>query len=142
MIQSPASDPEVRATLLGGSDMARILGLSRFGGPMDAWMEKRRLSAPLVETAPMRWGKLLEEPIAHEYATVTGRRVTRWSKTIRHPQYPFLGAHIDRKAKGKDEPTRILECKTAGTFMVSDFGEPGTDEVPTTTCSRSSTIWR
>jgi putative phage-type endonuclease len=127
---SPASDPDVRATGLGGSDIAQVLGLSRFGGPMDVFMQKRRLSAPLVETAPMRWGKLLEEPIAREYATITGRKVFRKSATIRHRNYPYLFAHIDRKAKGPGEPTRVLECKTASTFMVSDFGEPGTDEVP------------
>jgi putative phage-type endonuclease len=127
---SPASDPEVRVTGLGGSDIARILGLSRFGGPMDVWLEKRRLSAPLIESEAMMWGKLLEEPIARRYAAVTGRHVFRKTQTIRHPKHSFLFAHLDRKAKRQGEATRVLECKTASTFMVSDFGEPGTDQVP------------
>lgn len=127
---SPASDPEVRATGLGGTDLARILGMSRFGGPMESWMEKRRLSAPLLESEPMRWGKLLEEPIAREYAVKTGRKVIRKPQTLRHKKLPFLFAHIDRMSSLKGTPTRVLECKSANAFMVSDFGEPGTDEVP------------
>jgi putative phage-type endonuclease len=127
---SPASDPEVRATGIGGSDLARLLGMSRFGGPMEVWMEKRRLAAPLLESEPMRWGKLLEEPIAREYAVKTGRKVIRRPATIRDRKRPFLFAHIDRMSSLKGTPTRVLECKSANAFMVSDFGEPGTDEVP------------
>lgn len=126
----PASDPAVRATGIGGSDLARILGMSRFGGAMDVWLEKRRLSAPLIESEPMRWGKLLEEPIAREYAVKTGRKVRRVNETLRHKKHPFLFAHIDRMSSLKGTPTRVLECKSASAFMVSDFGEPGTDQVP------------
>jgi putative phage-type endonuclease len=127
---SPASDPEVRATGIGGSDLARILGLSRFGGPMEVWLEKRRLAAPLIESEPMRWGKLLEEPIAREYAFKTGRKVIAHSKTIRDKRRPFLFAHIDRMSSLRGTPTRVLECKNANQFMVSDFGEAGSDQVP------------
>jgi putative phage-type endonuclease len=127
---SPASDPEVRATGIGGSDLARILGMSRFGGPMEVWMEKRRLSAPLLESEPMRWGKLLEDPIAREYATKTGRRVINRPATIRVKGRPHLFAHIDRMSSLRGTPTRVLECKNANQFMVSDFGEPGSDQVP------------
>ena len=127
---APASDPEVRVTGIGGSDLARLLGMSRFGGPMHVWMEKRRLAAPLLESEPMRWGRLLEDPIAREYAVKTGRRVVNKPDTIRVKGREHLFAHVDRFSFAKGTPPRVLECKNANAFMVSDFGEPGTDQVP------------
>ena len=38
---------------LGGTDAAKVLGLSRFGGPADLYMEKLGLSAELVQTEAM-----------------------------------------------------------------------------------------
>jgi putative phage-type endonuclease len=129
-VANPPSDPEVRRSGYGGSDVAKVLGLSRFGGPMDVYLEKTGQSAPLIETPVMRWGKLLEDPIAREYALQTGRKVRRVNGTLRHPQFPFLMAHLDRTAHKKGERPRVLEAKTAGQFQAADFGEPGTDEVP------------
>ncbi|HUT77448.1 MAG TPA: YqaJ viral recombinase family protein [Polyangia bacterium] len=126
----PASDPEVRRSGIGASDAAKIVGLSRFGDAIGLYMEKIGMTAPLVETGPMRWGKILEEPIAREYGAQTGRRVWRKPDTIRHPDTPFIYCHLDRLAKGKGEPTRVLEVKTAGVYGASEFGEPGTDQVP------------
>jgi len=127
---SPATDPEVRRSGIGASDAAKVVGLSRFGDPISLYMEKVGMTAPLVETGAMRWGNILEEPIAREYAVQTGRRVWRKPDTIRHPDLPFVYCHLDRLAKGKGEATRVLEVKTAGVYGGSDFGEPGTDQVP------------
>lgn len=129
-IVTPAADLTVRRTGLGGSDMARILGLSRFGGPMDVYMEKIGQSAPLMESEPMRWGKLLEPSIADEYAVRSGRKVRRAAAFLRHPAYDFIYANIDRWSLLKGTPKRVLECKTASVFFSDDFGEPGTDQVP------------
>ena len=123
---NPATDREVRLSGLGGSDAAKVFGVSRFGGRWELYQEKLGMTAPLVETERMAWGKRLEDIIARTYAEQTGRRVRRVNRTIRHPDYPFLFAHVDRAA-GKG---RGLEVKTAGIFMASDFGEPGSDQVP------------
>lgn len=127
---SPASDPDVRRSGYGGSDIAKILGISRFGGPMDVYLEKTGQSAPLIETPVMRWGKLLEEPIAREYALQTGRKVRRVNDTVRHPKHPILMGHLDRLSMLKGDRPRVLEAKTAGIFRASDFGEAGSDQVP------------
>lgn len=130
MTRNPAADPQVRRTGLGGSDAAKVVGVSPWGGRMDLYMEKLGHSAPLLETEAMRWGTILEDPIAREYALHSGRRIRRAADTIRHPDYPFLFAHIDRWSDKKGTPRRGLECKTAGVFFAKDFGEPGTDQVP------------
>jgi putative phage-type endonuclease len=124
------SDPEVRATGYGGTDVARILGLSRFGGGMDVYLEKRRLTAPLIETEPMRWGKILEEPIAREYAEKTGRKVRRAASFLRHPDHFKFYANIDRWSLQGGTPKRVLEVKTTSVFTADDFGEEHTDQVP------------
>lgn len=125
-----AADPELRKTGLGGTDMARLLGMSRFGGPMDVYMEKRGMSAPLIETEPMKWGKILEEPVAQEYARKSGRKVRRAAAFLRHPVYPQLFANLDRWSLKAGTPKRVLECKTSSVFTADDFGEEFTDQVP------------
>jgi putative phage-type endonuclease len=115
---------------LGGSDIAGVLGVSKFGGPMTVYMDKRGLSAPLVETPVMRWGKLLEEPVAREYEVQSGRRVRRAAEFLRHPKYPWAFANIDRWSVKGGTPMRVLEVKTAGAFAAGDFGEKGSDQVP------------
>lgn len=127
---NPATDPAVRRSGIGASDAAKVVGVSRFGDAVGLYMEKVGMTAPLVETAAMRWGNILEEPVAREYAVQTGRRVWRKPDTIRHFEFPFIYCHLDRLAKGKGEDTRVLEVKTAGVYGASDFGEPGTDQVP------------
>lgn len=129
-IASASSDPELRRSGLGGTDIARILGLSRFGGPMDVYLEKIGQSAPLVETEPMRWGKLLEEPIAQEYAVKTGRKTRRAASFIRHREVPHFYANIDRWSVLGGTPRRVLEVKTTSVFTADDFGEEFTDQVP------------
>lgn len=125
-----ASDPEVRRTGLGGTDIARVLGLSRFGGPMDVFLEKRGQTAPLIETEPMKWGKLLEEPIAQEYAQKSGRKVRRAASFLRHPAHEMFYANLDRWSLLGGTPKRVLECKTTSVFTADDFGEEHTDQVP------------
>lgn len=129
-IVTAASDPELRRTGLGGTDIARVLGLSRFGGPMDVYLEKIGQAAPLIETEPMRWGKLLEPAIAEEYARKTGRVVRRGADFLRHPVYPEFFANIDRWSLLKGTPKRVLELKASSTFSADDFGEEHTDQVP------------
>ncbi len=119
-----------RRTGLGGTDLPKILGVSRFGGPMDVFMEKQGLTAPLIETEAMEWGKLLEEPVAQKYARKTGRKVRHAAAFIRHPTYNFLFANPDRWSLQRGTAKRVLEVKTSGEFAAKEFGEPGSDQVP------------
>lgn len=119
-----------RRTGVFGTDMPKILGVSRYGGPMEVYLEKSGLTAPLIASEAMRWGNILEEPVAAEYAAKTGRTVRRAAGFLRHPVYSFLGANIDRWSLKRGTPKRVLEIKTTGPFGAKDFGEPGSDQVP------------
>ena len=111
---------------LGGTDAAPILGLSRFRGPADVYMEKLGLSAPLVQTEAMEWGNRLEAAILVKYGEEQRCKVRKNKRVQRHPQYPWMLAHID----GWVDSAGIVDAKSAGLWSVNEWGEQGTDQVP------------
>lgn len=139
---SLAGDTRIRRSGIGGSDIAMIAGVSKWGGPMDVYLTITGQSAPLIETERMRWGKLLEDAVAKEYAVKTGRKVRNAptavdsvtglrDRIMRDKSASWRMAHVDRLVICKPgETPRGLECKTADRLASSDFGEEGTDQVP------------
>lgn len=135
---------EIRRSGLGGSDIGAILGMSRFRSPYDVYLSKIGEEAEQEENDAIYWGNVLEDVVAREYQNRTGRKVQRINTTIRHPDYPWAIANLDRavvnpEIKGRvyvDKNTgwlttdRILECKTANGFATKMWGEPGSDFVP------------
>jgi putative phage-type endonuclease len=120
---------EQRKQGIGGTDAAAILGLSKFSGALDVWMDKVSMARSPKDTTPaMRWGQLLEEPIAQAYAEATGRVLyEKGDQVLQHPLHPMLIGTPDRLVYGEE---RGFEAKTASPFAASDWGEPGTDQVP------------
>jgi putative phage-type endonuclease len=138
-----------RATGIGGSDIAAVLGLSPYKTPLDIWREKTR-RAPDVEPDAdarerMQWGTVLEAVVANHYSEVTGARVQRINGALRSPRCSVAIANIDRavvapgsRARWDDATGRVrgashlLEVKTAHALALNgaEWGEPGTDEVP------------
>lgn len=132
-----------RQTGIGGSEIAAIVGLNQYKTPMQIWESKVN---PITEdnstNEPMYWGNVLEEVVAKEYAKRTGRKIQRITTQMRHPDFEFAIANIDRAVvnpemagrvfwkDGKLTTDRILECKTANGFMAKQWGEAGTDSVP------------
>lgn len=60
---------------IGASDVASICGLSTFGSPTAVYYEKIGVAADSDESEAMRWGRLLEAPIAAEFTERTGLHV-------------------------------------------------------------------
>ena len=135
-----------RAKHLGGSDLGAILGLSKYRTALDVWLEKTGKSIQTESTMPLRFGSFAESFVANEYSRETGFALLEYAPMILHKQHSFLGGHIDRFAvpdnflakdglfteAGQCMATHILECKTANPFAQSEWGEPGTDQVPMT----------
>jgi putative phage-type endonuclease len=124
MIDKDLTFDEFRATGIGGSDVASILGLSPYKTPLDVYLSKIGLSEPLVDNAPMLWGRMLERVIIEHYANVTGEKLTAGLLRFRHNKHHFMIANLD----GLTESGRVVEVKTART--PDGWGEPGTDEIP------------
>ena len=113
-----------RRTGIGGSDVAAILGLSKWRTPLDVYLDKRGESAEQSDNPAMRWGRALEPVVLNAYADETGREVLKTEGIIAHPEHDWMLANLD----GFTEEPRVVEVKTAR--MATGWGEPGTDEVP------------
>lgn len=126
---SPAQDPRVRQSGCGGSDAAVIMRASPWKTPYALYLEKiGEVDQEEIGHLPwVRWGTILEDPIADEFAEVTGKRVQRVNRTLRHPEHEFMMAHLDRRVVGEKVP---LECKTAGFFVADSWGPDGGSEIP------------
>lgn len=135
---------EARQSGLGGSDIAAILGMSRWGTPYSVYRSKVEPipEEDLEEKEYQYWGNVLEDVVAREYAKRTGNKVQRVNVQMQHPDHPFMQANIDRAVvnpkiagnvrwrDGRLTTDRVLECKTANAFAASDWGDDGTDDVP------------
>lgn len=116
-----------RKQFLGGSDCAVLLGLSPYRSPLDLYLDKTSEDVSDEEISePAYWGNQLEDIVAQEYSKRTGIEIRIEPNTILHPEHKFLGASIDRWAGN-----HILECKTAGYLQGKQWGESGSDAIPT-----------
>jgi len=123
---------EARATRLGGSEVAAVLGLSPWLSRFSLWhIKKGGWVQPEVDE--MRWGRMLERPVvdwfAHEHPDLKVRRVGTYAHSERDWQVATPDALLQ---------SLCIDCgweTTAGLEAKCDrydhgWGEPGTDEIP------------
>lgn len=103
-----------RQNYIGGSDIAAIMGKSRWKTPLKLWLEKVQKIEPQVSNPEaVEMGIKLEQFVADMFTEKTGKSVRRAPKAYVHPDYPYMVAHIDRLVTGSDE---LLECKTTSAY--------------------------
>ena len=103
------ADQLVRIQGIGGADASIIEGVNPFKNKVELWEEKTGVRVPpdLSDVEKIKWGVLLEDIIAKEYAERTGKRVRNVNRTYRHKEYPFLQGHIDKKIEGENAGVEI-----------------------------------
>lgn len=137
-------DMELRRRTLGGSDLARIVGLSSFGhGVLDHWRwMTRKIELPQPSEAAryrMQRGLELEPFLRCTYVARSGRHVDvpAAQQPVKHGP-DWLRVSLDglvRKAIG-DGYDRVLEIKTtsfspwSSPDWIAQWGKTGTDEIP------------
>ncbi len=109
---------------IGGSDAAVILGLNKWKSPMQLYMEKIGEIESDESSEAAYWGQVLEDVIAKEFARRTGKKVRNRYAILRHPEYPWMLANVDRLIVGERAG---LECKTASEYLKDEWVG---DEVP------------
>jgi putative phage-type endonuclease len=130
-----------RVGFLGGSDIAAVVGVSKYRSAMDVWLEKTGKRVAVKDSFALRFGSFAESFIADEYALLTGQTLINHPHELIHPKYSFCVGHIDRfildqpdlplfSADGALNAKKLLECKTANYFSQDDWGEPGSDAIP------------
>ncbi len=109
-----------RHLYIGGSDIAAVMGMSRWKTPLKLWAEKTQkiAAADLSSVEAVELGADLEEFVAWKFTQKTGKAVRRAGKVYSHPDYPYMVAHIDRLVTGTDE---LLECKTCSAFKKDEW---------------------
>lgn len=109
-----------RHLYLGGSDIAAVLGKSRYKTSYELWAEKTQKVEPadLSKVEAVELGTDLEDFVAQKFSAKTGLKVRRAPKVYQHPDYPFMVAHVDRLVS---ETNEILECKTCGAAKAKEW---------------------
>lgn len=123
---------EHRRSGIGGSDVAAIIGMSKWKTPLQVYQDKRGEGVAQPDNDAMRWGRYLEPVVRQAYADETGREVRMLPDMQRHPQHEFMIANLDGFIAASDQQrtrvARIFEAKTSRT--ANGWGEPGTDQIP------------
>lgn len=117
---------QARKSGIGGSDVAAVLGLSKWRTPYQLWLDKTSDQIEEKNSEVLHFGQVLEQVVADEYARRNNVKVQRRNNLYRHPEHPELIGNIDRYIVGGG----ILECKTADKFTAHLWGESNSDEVP------------
>lgn len=111
---------EARRCGFGGSEIAALAGLDPHQSPYTVIARKLGLLPGPEESEAMRWGAVLEPVVANEFARVNNVKVRRVNAVLRHPDYPFALASVDRLVV---KPQAVLECKTGSSRRLSDWEE-------------------
>ena len=105
---------EARRIGLGGSDVAAILGLSKWGTPFSVWQDKTGISTPSRDNEAMYWGRKLEDLVAERFQEISGLKTRRQNAIFVHPEHPWMIANVDRVIVGENKG---LEIKTTSEWM-------------------------
>ena len=116
---------EERRKGIGGSD-APVCVLGEYYGRtwQDLYLDKLGLAPPQEPTPDMRRGTRLEPVAADYFQEKTGLKVRRVNRVLRHKDWPFVLANIDREIVGQNAILEI-KCPRAMTFRrILDKGIP------------------
>lgn len=108
-----------RNLYIGGSDIAAVLGKSRYKTPYRLWCEKTgQIEQKVSNLEAVEMGTRLEQFVADLFSVKTDKSVRRAPKAYQHPDYPYMVAHVDRLITGTDE---LLECKTCSAYKLDEW---------------------
>lgn len=109
---------------IGGSDVAAILGISKWSSAISIWMDKtNQTNDPVQENEAMQWGTIMEPIIRNHFAEVTGKTVVEIHAMLQHPEYPYMLADVDGVTVDDDGNPAILEIKTASEYKRGEWDE-------------------
>lgn len=114
-----------------GTDLPKILGLSKYGNALSVWLDKRdELHDDAGEAA--RWGQILENPVALEWARRQGATVHRVG-ILAHTDHDWMRVSLDRTVRecpdGAGTGVCALEVKTRSAFKAGQWRDGVPDDV-------------
>ncbi|PKE22746.1 YqaJ viral recombinase family protein [Macrococcoides caseolyticum] len=116
---------KARQSGVGGSDAGTILGVNKWKSKTQLFFEKVNPELKQqVDNEFIYWGNVLEDVVAKEFETRTGKKVRKNNKMLRHPEHEFMLANLDRVIVGEKA---LLECKTTSQYNIDQWKD---DEIP------------
>lgn len=116
---------KARQAGVGGSDAGTILGVNKWKSKTQLFFEKVNPELKQqVDNEFIYWGNVLEDVVAKEFEARTGKKVRKNNKMLRHPEYEFMLANLDRVIVGEKA---LLECKTTSQYNIDQWKD---DEIP------------
>jgi len=117
-LTKPESWHEERLSGIGGSDApVVVLGDYYDRTAHDLFLEKTGAIPPTNLDSPDIRRGLRQEPIAAKlYEEQSGYKVRRVNQLLRHPEQPFMVAHIDREILGLDGAPLEIKCPRSMVF--------------------------
>lgn len=122
-----------RQRVIGGSDVAPILGMSKYRTAIDVYNEKRGNVDDSGPTARMAMGNFLEEPLIRWYLEENpGCELIEGSRGefVQHPVLAFLGGNLDGRVRNSFGDQWIVDAKNVHFRALADWGEEDSDDVP------------
>lgn len=107
---------------IGGSDVAAILGISKWNSAISLWLDKtNQTNEPVEENEAMQWGTIMEPIIRNHFAEVTGKTVVEVKAMLQHLEHPFMLADVDGLTTDDEGNPAILEIKTASEYKRAEW---------------------
>jgi putative phage-type endonuclease len=130
---------EARRTRIGGSEVAAVLGVSKWQSPYSLWHAKRNGWIDDTTTPSQDWGIRQEPAILGWYFDHYGRWVgpDAAEGTYVHADRDWQLFNPDALAHDWDAGPVVVEAKTAR--RGDDWGPPGTDQIPL--YYRTQVVW-
>ncbi|QKW08066.1 YqaJ viral recombinase family protein [Streptomyces sp. NA04227] len=114
---------------VGGSDVAAVLGMDKYRGPLEVYLDKVGELPELPRDTDLDesafWGHTLEPMVAEVFAERTGLHVTLGPGTLAHVDRPWMLANVDRLAlePGTVGSVGVLEIKTRSAYQLDEWRE-------------------
>jgi len=120
-----------RRTYVGGSDIAAVMGLSKWAGPRHVALQKRGLVPPMVPNDRMALGIAMEPAIVSAYAATKGRKV--WRPGLRRLEgTTVIATRVDGLSGDLEAevPDRCVEVKNVHYSQADYWGAEGSNIIP------------
>lgn len=119
---------QARAGVITSTEVSALFGLSTYQTKLELWHRKKNkeIIKP-EETERMRWGRRLEETIAHGIAKDNNFAVVPFKEFIKIPELK-IGSSFDYKILNIDDSPSILEIKNLDSLRYRDTWKIETGE--------------
>lgn len=110
---------QVKKTGIPASQLAKALGVSKWGTRLDLWLDRKGLlEDDFTETINMKWGKKIEDDIVERYQELHPEYVVeRYEGGLVSDEYSKIHGYPDALIYENGVLVGILECKTGSHYM-------------------------